>query len=157
MKEKQGIAQSLNGLARVDRADHRLGVARQRYAEAPRLLYDLGDRPRMAESLEGLALVEVGHGDSEAALRLLGAAAELRDALGIRAARRAVAEIERALHDIRRTSGSDLVALSLDTGARMAADLPALIRALAPSTRDDTRRARSGRAGREAPRVAARI
>jgi len=78
----EGIASGLSGIGNVAlrRADY--AAARRAYLESIEVLADLGDRQAIAECLEALAAVDRTEGDAELAVRRIGAADALRDAIG---------------------------------------------------------------------------
>ena len=81
--DERGIAVALiyRGLVARARGDH--AAARARYAEALPVARALGNLPLIAEALEGIAAAASGLGDAERAARLFGAAAALRESLGV--------------------------------------------------------------------------
>ncbi|HEX8742790.1 MAG TPA: NB-ARC domain-containing protein [Thermoleophilaceae bacterium] len=80
--DPQGIGQSLNGLARAEQLQGRTENLAELRRGALRRFDEIGDLLRIAESLEGLASVELAGERHEATARLLGAADALRTAVG---------------------------------------------------------------------------
>jgi predicted ATPase/DNA-binding CsgD family transcriptional regulator len=77
-----GIAISLTYLARLAHREGDHGRAAALAAESLALLRDLGLRPDLAATLEVMAAVSAARGQPDRAVRLFGAAARLREAIG---------------------------------------------------------------------------
>jgi predicted ATPase/transcriptional regulator with XRE-family HTH domain len=94
---RYGIAHSLANLGTVarDLGDH--ARARTLYAEGLAIFEELGDRPGIAELLEGFACLAAAAEQPRRALRLAGAAAALRTAVGAPLAPDAAARMARSL------------------------------------------------------------
>ncbi len=75
------VALIYHGLVARAREDHAAACAW--YAEGLTTAWTLGNLPLIAEALEGIAIAITGIGDAERAARLFGAAAALRDSLGV--------------------------------------------------------------------------
>jgi tetratricopeptide (TPR) repeat protein len=60
-----------------------LGQSRALYIESLQALYDLGENPGVADGLEAVAALTATTGDPEGAGRLVGAAARLREEIGV--------------------------------------------------------------------------
>jgi predicted ATPase/class 3 adenylate cyclase len=82
MGAKHGIATSIANLAEVARHEGDWERARAVWAESLPLFGEMGDRGRVAEGLQGVAAVSGAQGQRRRAVRLLGAAEALREAIG---------------------------------------------------------------------------
>jgi predicted ATPase/DNA-binding SARP family transcriptional activator len=80
---KRGIARSLETLGRLAWYQEEYDLACSRYRESLALWRELGSRSSIAACLGGLAAVAAARGEPVRATRLAGAAAALRDALGM--------------------------------------------------------------------------
>lgn len=80
--DRAGVADSLLKLGRVALRSGDVEQARADYAAGAELLRRLGDRERIANVLMGAAVISGQAGDETRALRLLGAADALRQAMG---------------------------------------------------------------------------
>jgi predicted ATPase/class 3 adenylate cyclase len=69
-------------VAQVARLQGRLSDAADHYRAAIRIMHALGDQASLTEPLQGLAAVDVATGNSERGVRLLAAAAAVRERLG---------------------------------------------------------------------------
>lgn len=128
--EKQGIATTLGRLARVDIADGDVARAAALLAEAIGLQHKLGDRLGVAESLEATVFLAAHEEQWERALRLGGAAAQLREAIGAVRPPSDVAALDRWLAPARAELGDERAdrliaeghALAIEEALRMAID-----------------------------------
>jgi len=77
------VAVGLENLALVDLRDGRLERALERLAESLRLSLELQDNVTTGNTLAALAALALAAGDPEAAARVLGAGAQLRETLGL--------------------------------------------------------------------------
>jgi class 3 adenylate cyclase len=93
-----GLHVMLGNLGNVARRQGNLARAKQLYHEALQSTQELGDPRSIAESLEGVGSLMEAAGKEEIAVRLLGAAAAVRDAIGTPALPRERTAIEEALH-----------------------------------------------------------
>jgi predicted ATPase len=82
INEPQGVAQSLNGLARFEWLQGDLEAGEERSRRALRIFDDIGDRVRAAESLEVLAIIAGESHRPRRAARLFAAAADVREKAG---------------------------------------------------------------------------
>src|SRR5262249_2493210 len=83
LDDKRGIAISLDSLGTLAYAQGEYEAACARYHDSLPIRGELGSKEGIAENLEGLAGVLVAGERREQAARLLGAAAALREALGV--------------------------------------------------------------------------
>ncbi len=81
--DERGIVVALIYLGLVARAREDCAAARAWYAEGLATARALGNLPLIAEALEGIAVAAAGVGEAERAALLFGAAAALRDSLGV--------------------------------------------------------------------------
>jgi predicted ATPase/DNA-binding SARP family transcriptional activator len=81
--DQRGIAMSLHGLGRVALNRGNFTLAKQQIKQALALFNTLGNKIDIAECLEVLAVVARAEGDPERGARLLGAAAALRETMGV--------------------------------------------------------------------------
>jgi tetratricopeptide (TPR) repeat protein len=77
-----GLANALNNLGNVARAQGNFAVAQTLYEESLRINQDLGDSWAIAYLLEDAGCLAAAQGEARRALRLVGAAAALRQAIG---------------------------------------------------------------------------
>lgn len=82
LKNKLGIAWSLNSLGKVAYDQGDPALARTLYAESVSSQRELGDRRGAASSLEGLAAVMLAQEEVRHAVRLWGTAQALRESIG---------------------------------------------------------------------------
>jgi predicted ATPase/DNA-binding NarL/FixJ family response regulator len=80
--DPRGMSMVARGLGHLDLMQGRHDAARAHFAEAVELSGDLGDRRGVAAALEGLAVLAAAQGYTRRAMRLAGAAAGLRAAIG---------------------------------------------------------------------------
>jgi len=80
--DEQGLAQALNGLARVDRLEGRVAEAIECHGRALETFDRVGDKLRVAETLEALAVAHAAAGERAGAEEHLRMADEVRDAIG---------------------------------------------------------------------------
>ena len=97
IKDKQGVAQSLNGLGHLEREVGRPGRAIRRHAVALELFEGMGDRLRVAETLEALALAEIARGHGRKGHARLERAEAERDRFGASRPPAFTAALERTL------------------------------------------------------------
>jgi hypothetical protein len=88
------VAVSLENLALVDLRDGRLERAARRLAESLPLALALEDNLTTGNTLVALAALALARGDPEAAARVLGAGAQLREPLGL-----SLGLVEQELHE----------------------------------------------------------
>jgi predicted ATPase/DNA-binding CsgD family transcriptional regulator len=81
--DPHSMALALESLGLVAVAEHEHDKAYAHLAESLRLFDDIGSREEIANNLESFAALAVAQGMAEAALQLVGAAAELREAIGV--------------------------------------------------------------------------
>ncbi|MAG37585.1 MAG: hypothetical protein CL878_15225 [Dehalococcoidia bacterium] len=100
---KQGLAYTLRSLASVvgDHGDH--AEAGSLLQESLQVLQEVGDRAGMARALEGCATLAAAQEQPERVLQLAGAAAALREEIGIPAGPNEQAEVERVAEGARET------------------------------------------------------
>jgi predicted ATPase/Tfp pilus assembly protein PilF len=91
--DSYAVAVALENLALIDLRDERLERAAQRLAESLALSRALEDNLTTGQTLVVLAALALARGDAEAAARVLGAGAQLREPLGL-----ALNPIEQELH-----------------------------------------------------------
>ncbi|MDQ3699908.1 MAG: tetratricopeptide repeat protein, partial [Chloroflexota bacterium] len=103
--DRSGAAHALHNLGdlALDRGDR--ATAGARYTACLALWDEVGDRGGMAYALEGLAGLAAAGADWARALRLAGAAATLRDTLGLPLSPPERAQLERRLRSARRALG----------------------------------------------------
>ncbi len=82
MGDREGIANSLNGLGNIVRSQGDYGVARDLYEEGLIISNEMGDGWTLAYLLEDMGGLAALQGQAERALRLVGAAFSLREAIG---------------------------------------------------------------------------
>jgi tetratricopeptide (TPR) repeat protein len=82
MREPQGVAQSLKGLARLERLKGEYEMAEEHSRTALRLFDEIGDGLRVAESFEALAMTAAASERPRRAARLFAAATEVRGRAG---------------------------------------------------------------------------
>lgn len=82
IQDEVGIAIALNHLGRLEFHEQNYPRAAEFHQRALEVAYHLRDRVRSATFLEGLARVRIEQGQTELAVRLLGAAESLRQATG---------------------------------------------------------------------------
>jgi ATP/maltotriose-dependent transcriptional regulator MalT len=80
--DRDGVLETLLGLARVAVAQGDLAEARRRYQQGLTTLHEMGSQQFLAVCLEGLAALETGQGEPRQAARLWGAAEVLREVMG---------------------------------------------------------------------------
>jgi hypothetical protein len=81
--DRRCVASSLKNLGLVARRRGETGDARALYEESLLLRIEMDDAAGIAECLAGMAGIELSSDQPESAARLLGAAAAIREALGI--------------------------------------------------------------------------
>jgi predicted ATPase/DNA-binding CsgD family transcriptional regulator/Tfp pilus assembly protein PilF len=81
--ERRVLAISLDALGRVATAEGHYTEAHAALRESLQLRHELGDRARIAESLESLAALSAAEAQPERATQLAGAAAGVREAIGV--------------------------------------------------------------------------
>jgi predicted ATPase/DNA-binding CsgD family transcriptional regulator len=106
----QGVARSLRCLGTLALVRGEATAAREKYAEALTIWRSMGDRAAIAQLLEESATTAAAQGAPGRALRLAGAAAGLRGALGMRLSPTGRDRTARALAPARRALGSDAAA-----------------------------------------------
>jgi tetratricopeptide (TPR) repeat protein len=117
--DRQGAADGLNnlGLLATERGDY--AAAQVRFEESLRLREDVGGRQGIAWSLEGLAALAAAQGQPTRALRLAGATAALREAIGAVIPPFLQARRERWLESARQELGEDAHAAAWAEGGAM--------------------------------------
>src|SRR5262249_11911816 len=80
--DRFGLAYDLDLQGQVATAERQYATARAALQESLRLRHELGDRSGIAESLESTAALAAADGQPERAVRLAGAAAGVREAIG---------------------------------------------------------------------------
>ncbi|MEA2537154.1 MAG: hypothetical protein QOF11_1388 [Chloroflexota bacterium] len=106
MGDRRGIARVLTHLAELSLGDGDTTKARELFRQGLAIRQDLGDMPGLAGAMENLAGA-VGAEDAEAAARLHGAAASLREAIRAMIPPQAAATNDRNLADLEAQLGSD--------------------------------------------------
>jgi predicted ATPase/DNA-binding CsgD family transcriptional regulator len=121
MDARPWSARCLGGLGRIatERGDY--GAAREQLTESLRLSRATGQRLAMARGLEAFALLAAGQQQLERAVRLAGAALELRAAIG-HAAPAAGTRLDDLLEPARKTLGAPAATALLAEGRAMAPD-----------------------------------
>jgi predicted ATPase/Tfp pilus assembly protein PilF len=119
---KRGVAASLNnlGLLAHRQGDYTRAVALQ--AECLEIMRELGDQSGLITCLEDVAGLTVTLASAEQAARLFGAAAALREALGVPAVTSEQARIERSLAEARAHLGESALAEMLAIGRTLSVD-----------------------------------
>ena len=119
---KRGVAASLNnlGLLAHRQGDYTRAVALQ--AECLEIMRELGDQSGLITCLEDLAGLTVTLASAEQAARLFGAAAALREALGVPAVTSEQARIGRSLAEARAHLGESALAEMLAIGRTLSVD-----------------------------------
>jgi DNA-binding NarL/FixJ family response regulator len=93
-----------------------------RFTESLALFQEFGDRPHMLDCLEGIASVAAAHGQAAWAARLLGAAAALREALGVPVAATERPHYERILATVRAQLDSAAFSAAWESGRVLSID-----------------------------------
>ncbi len=119
LKEPQGVAQSQNGLARIDRLEGDLETAENRSRSALLTFDEIGDPLRAAESLEALALVAGASQRPRRAARLFAAAASVRGKTGAVVPPAARSEYAACIDEVRDRLGEDKYRLEDEAGRGM--------------------------------------
>ncbi len=105
------------GWVALERGD--MGRAREYFADAIKTVRELGQRLQLADALEGLACVAAGRGEPERALRIAGAVAALREAIGVAPSPTYRALVDRRLDEAARSAGADA---EIEAGRRLDLD-----------------------------------
>jgi tetratricopeptide (TPR) repeat protein len=119
---KSGIANSLENLGSLACARGEPAAAWALYAESLALSRELGEKGRSAASLEGMARLEWAEGRADRAARLLGAAAELRESIGIPLSPKDCPEHDRQTAEVRQALGEEGFASAWTDGQAMTLD-----------------------------------
>jgi predicted ATPase len=117
--DKQGIANSLGNLGEVARDQGDYTAARSLHEESLAICRELGDKLGIAYLLEGFVALAAAQGQPGRALRLAGAAAALREAIGAPLPPTYQAEFERHLETARQALGEEASATALAAGWAM--------------------------------------
>jgi DNA-binding CsgD family transcriptional regulator len=112
----------LDALGQVALAQGERAEARARLDEGLRLFWEIGERAKIADSLESHARLSAERGQCEPALQLAGAAAALRAALRVSARPRDQAVQQAWLEHMRHQVGEETVAALFSTGQGMTMD-----------------------------------
>jgi DNA-binding NarL/FixJ family response regulator len=110
--------------------------ARSSFAECLRLRQDVGDLVLMAQSMEGVAALAAARGKSDSAIRMIGAVAAFRHAIGARQHRQDRVRLDRWLDPLRVAVGEAAVENAMAAGRKLSLD-EALDLALAETETDD--------------------
>jgi predicted ATPase/DNA-binding CsgD family transcriptional regulator len=105
--DRRGLAQARAALGQLADDQEDYPAARAHFAESLALAREVGDRLGLAHGLEGLAAVDVSQGHAESALRLAGAAAALRAAIGAPCSPAEQARLDRRLGPATRAVGKE--------------------------------------------------
>ena len=117
--DKRAIASLLRNLAMVDVDEAQLGMAWSRFEESAALVRHLHDQSGTAQLLDGLAGLAAVQAQPARALRLAGAAAAFREALGKSHARNLQDWIERKLTPAQESLGTEATATAWAEGQAM--------------------------------------
>lgn len=109
----------LNNLGDVELARGDLASAEQRYREGLEILAALGDRATAAHLLRSLGQSAAQKGEARQAARLLGAAAALREEVGVTWTPDAQAKVEDTLRALEAAIGADAVTVERSAGAAL--------------------------------------
>ena len=122
MEHREGIAEALVLLAKVEiaRGDH--ACARVLYDESLTLARDIGDQELIASGLTGLARVVAMQGEPAWAVRLWGSAEALREALGAPLPPLERADYDQAVAAVRDHLGENAFVAAWAQGRRMTAE-----------------------------------
>ena len=119
LDDRWGIASTLSDLAHLARDEGDLENAQARYRASLDVFRELGYRRGIARLLEDFAYAAVTGGDPERALRLSGAAAALREALGARLPPDERPRLEKVLTDARAAVSPAVAQKAWTEGATM--------------------------------------
>jgi predicted ATPase/DNA-binding SARP family transcriptional activator/class 3 adenylate cyclase len=120
--DRHGMAWSLHDLGEVTWAQGDYRTARSLFMESLAVRHELGDKPGIVECLGGLAGVTATQDQPEWAARLLGAAAALRQAVGIPFPTYAQAEYDQGVAAARAALGDEVFAAAWAEGRAMTLD-----------------------------------
>ncbi len=113
------LANALNNLGNVARAQGNYSEARTLYEEGLTINSELGAEEAIAYLLEDIGGLAALQGKAERALRLAGAAEVLREAIGAPLPAAEKATLERLLEPVRQKLGDEAVALAMAEGRAM--------------------------------------
>jgi DNA-binding NarL/FixJ family response regulator len=120
--DQWGIAHSLSDLADVALAQGEYQTARKSLMESLSIFQELGDRQTAVHCLEGFAAVAAAHSQPERAVRLLGAVAAVRDAMGGPGSPARRANLERILAGAHHSLSAEAYAAAWAAGRAMPLD-----------------------------------
>ncbi|HLJ68076.1 MAG TPA: tetratricopeptide repeat protein [Chloroflexota bacterium] len=120
--DKWAVTISLNtlGAAKLEMNDYEGAAAL--YAEALLLSREMGDRFRIADSLERLATIAIGRQQPRRAVRLLGAASSLREAIGAPLQPFKHDDVERCMAAGRKMLGAEAFRAAWTAGSALSTD-----------------------------------
>ena len=113
------VALALEGLGQVAMAEGQHEEAHARLAESLRLLDEIGNRPCIADTLESFAALAARQSRPKAALELAGAAAALREAIGVQRSPLRRDLLDRWLPALQMGVGEDVCARTWAAGQAM--------------------------------------
>jgi tetratricopeptide (TPR) repeat protein len=122
LSDRPGIAESLGHLGKVAVSQGDYETARAYYKESLAIFREMEDRRGIARCLQGLARLAVVRGQAARAARLFGAAAALREAMGIQLSISEEAEHERDFSIARSGLGELAFAAAWAEGRAMAVE-----------------------------------
>ena len=117
--DRWAVANALNNLGNVARAQNDYQTARTLYEESLTINRGLGDREAIAYLLEDIGGLAALQGQAERALHLFGAAKVLREATGAPLPPAEQATLERMLGPARQALGETATALAISQGRAM--------------------------------------
>ena len=117
--DRTGIARSLTDLGNLARDEGAYAAAQPMYAEALELFCELGETRDIARVLEHIACAAADQGNWDRALRLAGAAANLRQRSGTPLPPPAKTKLERSLEPARQQLAATAAATAWMEGSRM--------------------------------------
>ena len=120
--DRYNLANALDNLGNVVRAQGDYPTARALYRQSLITTRDLGDRWTVAYLLEDIGGLAALEGEAERALRLVGAAAALREAIGAPLSPTEQAKLDRMLETARSTISESAQAATLAKGRAMSLD-----------------------------------
>ena len=119
IKMPQGVAESVKGLARVERLEGDLEKAEDHARSALRTFDEIGDTLRAAESLETLALIAGASQRPRRAARLFAAATKVREKTGAVVPPASRREFAECVDTVREALGEDEYRVEADAGREM--------------------------------------